>query len=473
MDKKVMVLLAVLVVWGFALRVYDLSYHSYWMDESYSVLSTKNIDKYGMPMFDSGTRYLRHLPYSFVLFVFGRFGYDEGIMRFPSVIFGTLLIVAVFFYSRRVFGEDYMALVPACLVCFSEYFIAWSRQARHYSLLVLLFFASLYFLQAFVDKPSRKNLLCLTLFSVLAIMTHQFAMVLLIVYFFTFLFNSRKVRGVKVDMAVLVLILPAVAYIARAVVRDLMYLDMKMNYSLDYYGFFHEQYFVFLYLSVAGVFLLRRNKGAVALLLGGIIAFFLHSMLVHLLAFRYMLYLTVFLFIFAAPALLYVPRRFGDRRVQALMVIVVMGLAMSNNFIFVPQPEIWLEPDTPQPDMRGALGSIDPARGDVVVTVYTALSELYLRKPDYWLAFDFSRMNRTGDWLNEDGMERYTNVTPILDYEGFREVTGRGHGFVVIDEMSKTRIDDEIVEDIEKMDVVFEKDEGFWTKVWVYEFGQG
>ena len=93
-----MVLLAVLVVWGFALRVYDLSYHSYWMDESYSVLSTKNIDRYGMPMFDSGTRYLRHLPYSIVLFVFGRFGYDEGIMRFPSVIFGTLLIAAVFFY---------------------------------------------------------------------------------------------------------------------------------------------------------------------------------------------------------------------------------------------------------------------------------------------------------------------------------------------------------------------------------------
>ncbi len=496
MDKKVLILLAVLVTWGFALRVYDLSYHSYWMDESYSVISTKNIDKYGMPMFDSGTRYFRHLPYSLVLFVFGRFGYDEGIMRFPSVIFGTLLIVVVFFYSRRLFSgvtaggadgpaigscdskaaagddaNDYMALVPACLIAFSEYFIAWSRQARHYSLFMLLFFVSLYFLCVFLDRPSKRNLLYLTLFSVLAIMTHQFAMVLLIIYFFSFAFNFRKVRRIKVSWPLVVLMAPALLYIARAIVRDVMYLDMKMNYTGHYYGFFHEQYFVFLYLSIAGVFLLRRNKSALALLFGGIIAFFLHSLLVHLLAYRYMLYLTVFLFIFAAPALLYVPRRFGDKRIQALVMAAVMGLAMSNNFIFAPQSEIWLERDTPQPDMRGALGSIDPARGDVVVTVYTALSELYLRKPDYWLAFDFSRMGRTGDWLNEDGMERYTNVTPILDAGQFIDVTGTGHGFVIVDEMSKTRIDSGIIDELEKMNVVFEKDEGFWTKVWVYEFG--
>ncbi len=84
MDKKVLILLAVLVTWGFALRVYDLSYHSYWMDESYSVISTRNMEKYGVPMLDSGTRYFRHLPYSLVLFGATRFGYSEEVTRFPS-----------------------------------------------------------------------------------------------------------------------------------------------------------------------------------------------------------------------------------------------------------------------------------------------------------------------------------------------------------------------------------------------------
>ena len=459
-DKKVMLLLAIIVVWGFGLRVYDLGYHSYWMDESYSVLSTKNMENYGIPMFDSGTRYLRHLPFSAVLFVFGRFGYDEWTMRFPSVIFGTLLIIVVFFYSRKLFWDehiipgdgmrrgvnDYVALVPACLVAFSEYFIAWSRQARHYSLFVLFFFVSLYFLERFVKKPDERNLLWLTLFTVLAIMTHQFAMVLLIIYFFTFLFNFGKVRGVKVHFGVWVLVLPAVLYIGRVIVKDLMYLDMKMNYVNEYFSFFHEQYFVFLYLSVAGLFLLRRNRNVRALVLGGVVAFFLHALFVHLQAYRYLLYLTVFLFIFAAPALMYIPALFRDKRLQVVLVIAVMGLAMSNNFIFAPKSQIWLEPDTPQPDMRGALEAIELREGDVVITVYTALTELYLRKPDYWLAFDFSKMNNTDAWLNDEGREKYANVLPILDYGQFSEVVENGHGYIIVDEMSRMRIDDEIVD---------------------------
>ncbi len=474
MDKKVLILLAVLLMWGFAIRVYDLSYHSYWMDESYSVLSTMNMERYGIPMFDSDTRYLRHLPFSAVLFVFGRFGYDEWMMRFPSVVFGTLLIAAVFFYSRRVFGEDdagdYMALIPACFVCFSELFVAWSRQARHYSLFVLLFFVSLYFLMVFVKKPCGRSLLYLTGFTVLAVMTHQFAMVLLIVYFFTFLFYCGRFKGVRVSLPVWALILPAFAYIGQAIVKDVMILDMKMNYTRQYYGFFHEQYFVFLYVSVIGVFLLRRNKGAMALFLGGAVAFFLHSMLVHLMAYRYMLYLTVFLFIFAAPAFFYVARQFRDKRVSLVVMVVILGLAMSHNSVFAPQSKLWLESDTPQPDMRGALNAIDASNDDTVITVYTALTEIYLRKPDYWLAFDFSKMNNTRGWLNDEGMERYTNVTPILDAGQFSEVVSSGHGYVIIDEMSKMRIDREIVSEVEGMKVVFEKDDGFWTKVWVYEF---
>ena len=41
-----------------------------------------------------------------------------------------------------------------------------------------------------------------------------------------------------------------------------------------------------------------------------------------------------------------------------------------------------------------------------------------------------------------------------------------------LENMSKTRIDDKIIGDIEKMRLVFEKDGGFLRKVRVYEFGQ-
>ena len=155
MDKKILIAIAILITAGFAIRVYDLSYHSYWMDESYSVKSTMNMETNILPCLDSGISYLRHMPYSFVLYLFTRFGYDEFTTRLPSVIFGTLLIPIIFLYSRRLFKDDYVALIPAILITFSQFFIAWSRQARHYSLLVLLFFVSLYYLDMFMSRPDN------------------------------------------------------------------------------------------------------------------------------------------------------------------------------------------------------------------------------------------------------------------------------------------------------------------------------
>lgn len=470
MDKKVLILLAVLVVWGFALRVHDLSYHSYWMDESYSVLSAKNIEEYGVPMFDSGVKYFGQMPYTAVLYTATRFGYSESITRFPSVIFGTILIVAIYFFSRRLLKDSYVALIPATLITFSELFIAWSRQARHYSLFVLLFFTSLYMLDVFLSKPTRKNFICLLFSTVLTMMTHPYGMVLLIICFFSFAIHFRKLKGIKLDRKSALLLIPAAAYILFKIMKGLQFLDMQINYLSSYFRFFEQQYFAFFYMSLLGIFLLRKNRDIYPLIAGGIIAFFIHSLLVPLQSYRYLLYLTPFLFIFAAPALAFIPKMFKDKRVAGILMVAILGYAMSYNFIFQPTSEIWLELDTPQPDIRAALHSINVTEDDTIITVYTAATELYLRKPDYWLAFDFSKKGQTGNWLNEEGMDRYTNTTPILGYIQFKEAISSGHGYIIIDEMSQTRIDDEIIADVQSMDVVFSKDDGFWSKIWVYEF---
>ena len=124
MDKKILIVLALLITAGFAIRAYDLSYHSYWMDESYSIASTQNMETNILPCLDSGLSYYRHMPYSIVLFIFTRFGYDEFVTRMPSVIFGVLLIPVIFLYSRRLFKDDYVALIPTILITFSQFFIA-------------------------------------------------------------------------------------------------------------------------------------------------------------------------------------------------------------------------------------------------------------------------------------------------------------------------------------------------------------
>ena len=469
MDKKVLIVLAILITAGFAIRAYDLSYHSYWMDESYSIASTQNMETNILPCLDSGLSYYRHMPYSIVLFIFTRFGYDEFVTRMPSVIFGVLLIPVIFLYSRRLFKDDYVALIPTILITFSQFFIAWSRQARHYSLLVLLFFISLYFLDAFMHRPDKKNLVYLLIATILTMMTHAFGAVLLVVYAAAFFLNRKKLMKMDIGRGYVISAFAVMLGIIFFVLGDFGWLDIRMNYLGYYLGFIIDYYFVFFALSFAGIYILRKEKNTVPLIIGAIATIAALSFFIHLQAYRYIIYITPLLFIFSAPALAYIPQKFKDKKIKAITMLAVMAVAMSSGFIFMPKSEVWLEPETPQPDIRAAINSIDVKEDDTVITVYTSLTELYLRKPDYWLAFDFSRRDRTGDWLI-DGKDRYANVTPILDYSQFKEITDSTRGYIILDEMSSKRIDKDIIRDIEGMDLVFEKDDGPWRKVWVYRY---
>ena len=469
MDRKILIVLALLIIAGFAIRAYDLSYHSYWMDESYSIKSTQNMETNILPCLNSGLSYHRHLPYSAVLFIFTRFGYDEFITRLPSVIFGVLLIPVIFFYSRRIFKDDYTALIPTILITFSQFFIAWSRQARHYSLLVLLFFMSLYLLDAFMQKPDKKNLLYLLAVTILAMMTHAFGAVLLVIYAAAFALNRKSLKKMKISTSGAASISAVMLGVTFYVLGDFGWLDIRMNYLGYYLGFIIDHYFVFFALSFAGIYIMRKNQNTVPLMIGAIAAIAALSFFVHLQAFRYLIYITPLLFIFSAPALAYMPGILGDKRLKAIAMLIIMAIAMSSGFIFMPKSQVWLEPETPQPDIRAAINSIDVKDDDVIITVYTSLTELYLKKPDYWLAFDFSRRDRTEDWI-KDGKDRYANVTPILDYRQFKDVTGTSKGYIILDEMSSERIDKDIIRDIENLDLVFAKDDGPWRKVWVYRF---
>ena len=53
----------------------------------------------------------------------------------------------------------------------------------------------------------------------------------------------------------------------------------------------------------------------------------------------------------------------------------------------------------------------------------------------------------------------------------FKEITSSSQGYIILDGMSSTRIDKNILKDLESMPVVFEKNDGFWKKIQVYRYG--
>ena len=62
------------------------------------------------------------------------FGLSDFSVRFPSVLFSTLLVGLVFLFVRRHFQSAWLALLSAFLTAIEPFFIAYSHMARNYSM---------------------------------------------------------------------------------------------------------------------------------------------------------------------------------------------------------------------------------------------------------------------------------------------------------------------------------------------------
>ncbi|WP_332368604.1 glycosyltransferase family 39 protein [Spirosoma telluris] len=62
------------------------------------------------------------------------FGLSDFSLRFPSVLFSTLLVGLVFVFVRRHFQSERLALLSAFLTAIEPFFIAYSHMARNYSM---------------------------------------------------------------------------------------------------------------------------------------------------------------------------------------------------------------------------------------------------------------------------------------------------------------------------------------------------
>ncbi len=124
---------------GFFLRIFALGDDPFWVDEATSVLAAKGLLTNGIPVLPSGEIYSRD-PLSTYLIAISMniLGETEFAARLPSAIFGTLVIPLVYLIGKIVSGKN-VGLIAAFSTTFSFFEIAWSRQARMYSLYQFFF----------------------------------------------------------------------------------------------------------------------------------------------------------------------------------------------------------------------------------------------------------------------------------------------------------------------------------------------
>ena len=135
------VLLFILTIVAFLLRVYQVDYLTLWVDEYVHVDRARYFP--GQPLFSDDNNGI--LLTMFIIPFFKLFGATAFWARFPSVIFGSLLVPMVYLFVKKYFNRN-TALLSATLVTFSTYLVFWSRIARNYAIFAFFFLLLIYFL---------------------------------------------------------------------------------------------------------------------------------------------------------------------------------------------------------------------------------------------------------------------------------------------------------------------------------------
>ncbi|HVY55961.1 MAG TPA: glycosyltransferase family 39 protein, partial [Thermodesulfobacteriota bacterium] len=140
---------------GLGLRIYGLGTESLWYDEAVSVSASR------LGIADQITWNLSHsdnnppLYYSILHCWVSLFGDSEFSVRFPSAIFGSLSILAIYAIGNLLFGRK-TGLIAALILATSVFHVWFSQEARAYTLLTLFTLLSFYYFLRLVSAPQDK-----------------------------------------------------------------------------------------------------------------------------------------------------------------------------------------------------------------------------------------------------------------------------------------------------------------------------
>lgn len=107
---------------------------SLWHDELIHVYVGKSIAETGLAQLPSGVPYHNGTVHNYILAAMIKtFGLTEVTMRLPSVFFATLNVLLIYLLTRPLLGRN-AALIAAAGLALSPWAVAWSREARFYTL---------------------------------------------------------------------------------------------------------------------------------------------------------------------------------------------------------------------------------------------------------------------------------------------------------------------------------------------------
>ncbi|MEI7463459.1 MAG: glycosyltransferase family 39 protein [Candidatus Taylorbacteria bacterium] len=493
----VLVTLLSLIFLGGILRFYYLSSQSYWMDEGYTVNAVMSISEHGSTILDSGQNYSCPTYCYPTAYLVNLFGNSPSSYRLLSVLAGLLFIAIIFLIARKFFNRN-VALLTSFFVTFSYWQIAWSRQARWYTLFSLLFWLSLYFFyqSLYSNKNKYLNISLTAIFTVLAVITHGLGYLLPLIFigwilidqiFIKKMFNWKKSLAVVVVGAVIMWLFNLISNID---VISYLFNNLNLHYVLPYYlNFYLRTYWLFILFAIFAFF--NRNNFyrkeiyfLVFILCAYLIPLSFFTNIVH---YRYMFHLTPIFFMLGSLGIMGIHDQIKPKYGKAILWVAIIGLfATIAGGVFMPQTYYYLESDnpsslgsrphyasTPQSNWNSAYAFIkaNKSAGDITISSHPQFNKIFLDEAGYWIKYNYLGFDNKAEYSHDD-REYYVAAKIIDDIAELKTITASSHGFIVFDFMSITgRIPQNIQNYImTDLTLVFHEKTNEYSDVWVYRF---
>jgi len=545
-------LITLLLGWAAFLRFWTLRDQPYWMDEGFTVNAILAVIHRGKTILDSGEFYSCPTYCYPAAWIANTFGQNAFSYRFLAALAGAIFIPVFFFTIRSILrkkprpdqdeieelsfrafdGEKspatkkffglflagrptIIALLATFFIAFSYWQIAWSREARWYTLLELFSWLSVFFFWKFLarwfqqESPQggeaihrRLSLLSFSLgFLILAISTHAEAYLLIPIFAAWFCFKFFKTGQAKIQskilLAILILLLSTTSiflidkYSGHHFIMPLLQ-DLKIHYLLPYYlSFYLKHYWLFI-LPTIWLFLNLKNnhhRPQLVYLLSCVLAyFFAFGLFTDLLAYRYLFLITPALILTGSYGIILLAEKFRYIYQKAAFfgVVIIIFFATGQGVLW-PKAFYFLESDTkaassnrpvyaytPQPDWNTAYAFIKENRqpGDLVISSNPVFTKIFLNEPGYWLEYPYLGIGDKCNYQTPDGREYYVGAKVIHSREDLAGLIRENNGYIIIDHYSKSgRLAPEIIKLIdENTKAIFYNEKDYKSKIWIYKF---
>ncbi|MEW6145487.1 MAG: glycosyltransferase family 39 protein [Thermodesulfobacteriota bacterium] len=216
-------LLILIFILGALLRFYGLDREGIWYDEAVSVavskLSFKDIIRW---VFDNKAETNPPFYYMVLSVWVPVFGDSEAVLRVPSVIFGSLSVIAIYAVGRQLFDKK-TALIAALILALSAFHLRYAQEARGYTLMVCLILVSYYsFLRLTIGK-SKLYAAVYVVSTALLVYTHYYGTMIILaqnIFCFTLLLRKRKIGEIglggwiKLQAMTGLVLLPGLVFLA-------------------------------------------------------------------------------------------------------------------------------------------------------------------------------------------------------------------------------------------------------------------